>query len=99
MKTAGMLATVGVVAATLGIGLSSPAHADNGAICEKGVVTMNDHTSCQFALNLVAANPNGQVGQFSVYSPTTGEIYLMTCNKLGSGVVCTGGNDAAVNLF
>jgi hypothetical protein len=36
--------------------------------------------------------------QFSVYSPTTGQSYLMTSSSVGNPVVVTGGNGASVSF-
>jgi hypothetical protein len=61
-------------------------------------------TSCPFALNVEQAYSQSgawqQTGtsQFSVYSPITGETYLMTSSSVGDPVVVTGGNNAYVQF-
>ncbi len=59
-------------------------------------------TSCQFAeavrYQYVNQSFRGQTVALNVYSPVTGQTYLMSC--VGSHVVtCTGGTDAVVYLY
>lgn len=67
-------------------------------------VYANANTSSEFALNVEAAYVQGDYwGQarpssFSVYSPVTGQNYLMTSSSTGDPVVVTGGNNALVQF-
>jgi hypothetical protein len=77
------------------------AHADTycgRASSGASVYAGNSNTSCEFALSTAEAYWNYGNGSnpFSVYSPLTGQSYIMTCTSAGS--VCQGGNDAVVYL-
>ncbi len=56
-------------------------------------------TSCPFALNVYQAwdAAPGVDNTVEVYSPVTDETYPMTCDSAGSGITCTGGNNASVS--
>lgn len=64
-------------------------------------VSVNSVTSCPFALNMRDAliDSGYAEGTYSVFSPTTGETYDMTCVIRTSDVLCTGGNNAAVYVY
>lgn len=62
-----------------------------------GGVSVGPGTSCAFARNVQAAfNAHGG-GDVSVFSPTTGQTYVMNCT-VASGTVCVGGRHAVVYL-
>lgn len=56
-------------------------------------------TSCDFALNVYSAwlSAPGMDNTVEVYSPVTGLTYTMTCATAGSGITCSGGNNASVS--
>jgi hypothetical protein len=74
-----------------------PPSGGQGEDCGGGV-RAGPNTSCPFALNVADEyNASGGATRISVYSPTTGETYRMTCSE-GSPNVCTGGNNASVYI-
>jgi hypothetical protein len=56
-------------------------------------------TSCDFAANVRSAYTAapGEAATVEVFSPVTGQTYTMDCSLAGSGVTCSGGNDASVS--
>jgi septal ring factor EnvC (AmiA/AmiB activator) len=64
-----------------------------------GNVSAAANTSCAFALNVENAfyASGGGYTTVSVYSPVTGLYYTMTCVP-GVPTVCTGGNNAVVDI-
>lgn len=61
-------------------------------------VFANASTSDAFALNVAASYPGGP-GVAYVYSPVTGQGYVMTYQVVGAGtVIATGGNNAYVQF-
>lgn len=56
------------------------------------------HTSCPFAQNVRAAYnaAPGTTASVRVFSPVTGQTYTMSCAAAGSGVTCSGANNASV---
>lgn len=66
--------------------------------CGNGV-SANQNTSCAFALNVKAAweAAPGVNNTVQVYSPVTGQTYTMNCTQAGSGITCSGGNNASVS--
>ena len=63
-----------------------------------GGVNAGPNTSCTFAQNVAAAYNGPGYDTEYVYSPVTGQSYLMTYNQSGSVVYATGGNDASVQF-
>jgi len=73
----------------------APSPAPGGSTqCGAGV-SAGPNTSCGFALNVKAAWDQNGGGTVSVYSPTTGRTYLMSCTS-SPPHVCTGANNASV---
>ncbi len=62
----------------------------------------NDRTSCPFAeevrISYADMGLPGSVQEIKVFSPTTRQLYDVTCQPAGSFVLCTGGNGAVVYL-
>jgi hypothetical protein len=56
------------------------------------------NTSCEFASNVVDAYPGYYPSTAMVYSPVTGQSYLMTYNLQGNYILATGGNGASVSF-
>jgi hypothetical protein len=57
------------------------------------------NTTCEFAQNVReawAAAP-GLANTIQVYSPATGQTYTMNCAPAGTGITCSGGNNASVS--
>jgi hypothetical protein len=64
----------------------------------RGYVQVGSSTSCAFGNNVFYEYFESQPeGDFSAYSPTTGETYDMSCTG-GSMVTCTGGQGASVRF-
>jgi hypothetical protein len=76
----------------------APAPAARGASCG-GNLSVGANTSCAFAAYVEAAlsDAGGGSRTLSVYSPTTGKFYTMTC-VAGVPTVCRGGNNAVVYI-
>jgi len=74
------------------------APAARGASCG-GNLSVGANTSCAFAAYVEAAlsDAGGGSKTLSVYSPTTGKYYTMTC-VAGVPTVCRGGNNAVVYI-
>jgi hypothetical protein len=77
----------------------APAAPVSGTDCG-GDVHAGPNTSCAFALNVRDAynEAPGRVTSVDVFSPTTGRTYTMFCSPAGSGITCTGGNNASVTF-
>ena len=62
----------------------------------------NDKTSCPFAeevrISYADMGVPGSVHEIKVLSPTTQQMYDVTCQPTGTLIVCTGGNGAVVYL-
>lgn len=68
-----------------------------GGNCGGGIVA-NSNTTCDFARNVAAAyGKQSGAGVVSAFSPATGKSIQMSCEG-ASPVVCTGGNNARVEL-
>jgi Flp pilus assembly protein TadG len=69
-----------------------------GASCG-GNISVGPNTSCAFAFNVASElyDAGGGSRTLSVYSPTTGRYYTMTC-VAGVPTVCRGGNNAIVYI-
>lgn len=69
-----------------------------GASCG-GNISVAANTSCAFAFNVASElyDAGGGSRTLSVYSPTTGKYYTMTC-VAGVPTVCRGGNNATVYI-
>ena len=78
-----------------GSGASSPV--PQGTPCGGGLYA-GPNTSCAFAENVRDAynSAPGSSATVQVYSPVTGDTYTMSCNPAGSGITCSGGNNASV---
>lgn len=63
-----------------------------------GGVSVNSNTSCPFGRNVAATyQASGGDSVIDVYSPVTGTTYTMYCSH-GIPTVCTGGNNARVEI-
>jgi hypothetical protein len=69
----------------------------NGRSCGDNVYA-GPNTSCSFAFNVRQAYDEapGATASVRVYSPVTGQTYTMSCAPSGTGVTCSGGNNASV---
>jgi hypothetical protein len=69
--------------------------------CATGV-TVNEHASCSFAENILAAYTTATEGHGPVYlgveSPTTHETYAVTCSHGGTALITCRTTDAEVTL-
>jgi hypothetical protein len=77
----------------------SAAPAPSGTDCGSGVFA-GPNTTCAFAMNVRAAyfNAPGTSATVRVFSPVTHQTYTMSCSPAGSGVTCSGGNNASVTF-
>jgi hypothetical protein len=80
-------------------GSGTPAPAQNGSACG-GALYAGPNTSCPFAENVRDAynEAPGAAATVEVYSPVTGQTYTMDCAPSGTGVTCSGGNNASVSF-
>jgi hypothetical protein len=71
----------------------------NGRSCGDGVYA-GPNTSCEFAQNVRRAYDEapGATASIRAYSPATGQTYTMYCAPSGSGVTCSGANNASVTF-
>jgi hypothetical protein len=71
----------------------------SGRDCGNGVHA-GPNTTCGFALNVRDAynQAPGSHATVDVFSPATGQTYTMSCAPSGSGVTCSGGNNASVSF-
>jgi hypothetical protein len=71
----------------------------NGRSCGGGLFA-GPNTSCAFAENVRRAynSAPGATASVRVYSPATGQTYTMNCAPSGSGITCSGGNNASVTF-
>jgi len=78
---------------------TSDAGPASGTSCGDGVFA-GPNTSCAFAMNVRRAwlDAPGTVNSVRVHSPVTGETYTMSCAPSGSGISCSGANDASVTF-
>ena len=78
-------------------GSTAPQSLSGGTSCGAGLHA-GPHTSCPFAQNVRAAYnaAPGTTASVRVFSPVTGQIYTMSCAAAGSGVTCSGANNASV---
>jgi hypothetical protein len=69
----------------------------NGSSCGGGLYA-GPNTSCGFAENVRDAynQAPGASASVRVYSPVTARTYTMSCRPSGSGVTCSGANNASV---
>lgn len=64
-----------------------------------GGVQAGPNTSCSFAENVASKFKSTGQSSLSVYSPTTGETYTMSCGPWkDAGTVCKGGSNASVYI-
>ena len=85
----------GSAGAPTGSGGAPPPPPSASASCGGGL-SVGPNTSCSFARNVRSAYfESGGSSRVTVYSPTTGRNYVMSCSG-GSPHVCTGGNNASV---
>jgi hypothetical protein len=70
-----------------------------GTTCGGGLFA-GPNTSCTFAANVRSAYEDapGATASVRVFSPVTGMTYTMNCRKSGTGVTCSGGNNASVTF-
>jgi hypothetical protein len=75
----------------------SPAAPAGGTDCGGGTHA-GPNTSCSFAQNVRDAynNAPGSTASVQVFSPVTNQTYTMSCGPAGSGVTCSGANNASV---
>jgi len=71
-----------------------------GGATEASTIWAGSGTSCPFALNVAADHAGGGGPDVeTVYSPVTGQSYVMTYSEVGAGtVIATGGNGAYVQF-
>jgi hypothetical protein len=71
----------------------------NGRDCGSDVYA-GPNTSCEFANNVRDAynEAPGSTASVRAFSPATGRTYTMDCSPSGSGVTCSGANDASVTF-
>ncbi len=83
--------------ASSGGGGSSPASSSTD--CGGGLIAGPD-TSCPFAQSVETAYEQapGAAATVEAYSPVTNQTYAMSCAPAGSGVTCSGGNNASVTF-
>lgn len=67
--------------------------------CGSGLVA-GPNTSCSFAAQVQQAweAAPGEVATVSAYSPVTNQTYTMSCAPAGSGITCSGANNASVTF-
>lgn len=70
--------------------------APSGSDCGAGI-SVNAATSCPFARNVASAYAESGGSTIEVWSPVTGRYYTMNCSG-AMPVVCTGGNNARVEI-
>jgi hypothetical protein len=77
----------------------STAPASRGTECGGGLFA-GPNTSCAFALNVRSAymDAPGARATVRVFSPVTDQTYTMNCAPSGSGITCSGANDASVSF-
>jgi hypothetical protein len=65
-----------------------------------GGVVAGPNTSCAFAANVHRAwqEAPGRTNTVRVFSPVTGQTYTMSCAPSGSGITCSGANNASVTF-
>ena len=82
-----------------GAAAPQPAPAAAGTDCGSGL-RAGPNTTCGFAANVREAynDAPGSSATVEVFSPATGRTYTMSCRPAGSGVTCSGGNDASVSF-
>lgn len=78
---------------------ATPSRGSSGTDCGGGL-RAGPNTSCAFAANVRDAwgEAPGVTNTVRVYSPTTGDTYTMSCSPAGTGVTCSGGNNASVSF-
>jgi len=78
-------------------GSPSPPSLGGGMDCGAGL-RAGPNTSCPFAQNVRDAYDAapGATASVRVFSPVTGQTYTMSCAPAGSGVTCSGANNASV---
>jgi hypothetical protein len=74
-----------------------PSSSSGGRDCAGGLHA-GPNTSCPFAQNVRDAYnaAPGTTASVRVFSPVTGQTYTMSCAPAGSGVTCSGANNASV---
>jgi hypothetical protein len=79
-------------------GGSTAAPVQSGTNCGGGIFA-GPNTSCPFAQNVHDAwlAAPGDTNTLQVYSPVTNQTYTMNCAPAGSGITCSGGNNASVS--
>lgn len=77
-----------------------PKYGETGAYTRSAVG--NDQTSCPFAeevrISYADMGLPGSVQTIRVFSPTTQQLYEVTCRSAGPSIICTGGEGAVVYL-
>jgi hypothetical protein len=78
-------------------GALAPPSSSGGRNCGGGLHA-GPNTSCPFAQNVRDAYnaAPGTTASVRVFSPVTGQTYTMSCAPAGSGVTCSGANNASV---
>ena len=72
--------------------------ANCGGLNGHGLVYAGPNTSCSFALNVAGSYSGPGSDSEYVYSPVTGQSYLMTYTQSGNEIYATGGNNASVQF-
>lgn len=77
---------------------AAPSALADGRDCGSGLHA-GPNTTCEFAQNVRDAwgAAPGLANTIEVYSPVTDRTYTMSCAPAGSGIACSGGNDASVS--
>lgn len=78
-------------------GSPAPPPSSGGTDCGRGLHA-GPNTSCPFAQNVRNAynTAPGTTASVRVFSPVTRQTYTMSCAPAGSGVTCSGANNASV---
>ena len=92
-------ARAGSVGGNTATSSTSPASSSRGTSCGGGLYA-GPNTSCTFARNVRDAywEAPGASATVRVHSPVTNQTYTMSCSPSGSGITCSGGNNASVTF-
>lgn len=86
-------------AGSTGAGSAASNPYTNGRDCGDSTYA-GPNTSCEFARNVRDAyyEAPGESASVRVFSPVTGQTYTMNCAPSGSGITCSGANNASVTF-
>jgi hypothetical protein len=96
-RTASPVATASAAGRTQPAATSASSTPGGVTNCGAGL-NAGPNTSCPFARNVRDAYDAapGATASVRVFSPVTGQAYTMSCAAAGSGVTCSGANNASV---